>query len=65
MAYEELKERQSVMWGNGPYQRITETIADVHDAVVEKLAPESGDRWLDLACGTGASPSAPQPPARA
>jgi SAM-dependent methyltransferase len=54
MAYEELKQRQSVMWGNGPYQRITETITDVHDAVVEKLAPAPGDRWLDLACGTGA-----------
>ena len=55
MAYEELKQRQSVMWGNGPYQRITETITDVHDAVVEKLAPAPGDRWLDLACGTGAA----------
>ena len=54
MAYEELKQRQSVMWGKGPYQRITETIADIHEAVVERLAPESGDRWLDLACGTGA-----------
>jgi len=54
MAYEELKQRQSVMWGNGPYQRITETIADIHEVVVEQLPPESGDRWLDLACGTGA-----------
>jgi SAM-dependent methyltransferase len=54
MAHEELKERQSVMWGNGPYQRITETIADIHEVVVERLAPEPGDRWLDLACGTGA-----------
>jgi SAM-dependent methyltransferase len=54
VAYEELKERQSVMWGNGPYQRITETITDVHDSVLEKLAPAPGDRWLDLACGTGA-----------
>jgi ubiquinone/menaquinone biosynthesis C-methylase UbiE len=54
MAYEELKQRQSVMWGNGPYQRITETIADIHEAVVERLAPQPGDRWLDLACGTGA-----------
>lgn len=54
MAYEELKERQSVMWGNGPYQRITETITDIHDAVLERLSPEEGDRWLDLACGTGA-----------
>src|SRR5918994_627444 len=54
MAHEELKQRQSVMWGNGPYQRITETIADIHDRVIERLAPQSGDRWLDLACGTGA-----------
>ena len=54
MAFEELKQRQSVMWGNGPYQRVTDTIADIHEAVVERLAPQSGDRWLDLACGTGA-----------
>ena len=54
MAFEELKQRQSVMWGNGPYQRITETITDIHDVVVERLAPQEGDRWLDLACGTGA-----------
>jgi len=54
MAFEELKERQSVMWGNGPYQRITETIVDIHDIVLERLAPQDGDRLLDLACGTGA-----------
>jgi len=54
MAYEELKERQSAMWGNGPYQRITETIADIHEVVLERLAPGAADRWLDLACGTGA-----------
>jgi SAM-dependent methyltransferase len=54
VAYEELKQKQSVMWGNGPYQRITETIVDIHDAVVERLAPRSGMRWLDVACGTGA-----------
>ena len=54
MAYEELKLKQSAMWGNGPYQRITETLTDIHDLVIERLAPESGDRWLDLACGTGA-----------
>jgi SAM-dependent methyltransferase len=54
VAYEELKQRQSVMWGNGPYQRITETITDIHEIVVDRLAPGPGDRWLDLACGTGA-----------
>ena len=54
MAYEELKERQSVMWGNGPYQRITDTLTDIHELVIENMAPQPGDRWLDLACGTGA-----------
>ena len=54
MAYEELKQRQSVMWGNGPYQRVTDTITDIHELVVERLAPKPGDRFLDLACGTGA-----------
>ena len=54
MAYEELKQRQSVMWGNGPYQRITETLTDIHERVIEQLAPQAGVKWLDLACGTGA-----------
>jgi SAM-dependent methyltransferase len=54
MAYEQLKQRQSVMWGTGPYQRITETLTDIHERVVERLDPRPGRRWLDLACGTGA-----------
>jgi precorrin-6B methylase 2 len=54
LAYEELKQRQSVAWGNGPYQRITETIGDIHAVVAERLAPAPSDHWLDLACGTGA-----------
>jgi ubiquinone/menaquinone biosynthesis C-methylase UbiE len=54
MGFEELKARQSVAWGNGPYQRITETITDIHERVVERLDPNPGQSWLDLACGTGA-----------
>ena len=54
MAYEQLKQRQSVMWGTGPYQRITETLADIHEQVIGRAAPRPGTRWLDLACGTGA-----------
>ena len=54
MAYEQLKERQSVMWGNGPYQRVTETLPDIHEQLIERLAPAPGVRWLDVACGTGA-----------
>ena len=54
MAFEELKQRQSVMWGNGPYERITATLTDIHELVIERLNPQPGERWLDLACGTGA-----------
>ena len=54
MAFEELKQRQSVMWGNGPYQRITDTLGDLHDIVMDRLAPQPGESWIDLACGTGA-----------
>src|SRR5262245_23626402 len=54
MAFEQLKERQSVVWGTGPYQNVTETIADVHEAVIERLDPKPGEHMLDLACGTGA-----------
>jgi hypothetical protein len=64
MAFEELKERQSVVWGTGPYQRITETITDIHELVIERLAPAAADKWLDLACGTERSQSARAPPAR-
>jgi ubiquinone/menaquinone biosynthesis C-methylase UbiE len=55
MAFEELKARQSVMWANGPYQNITETISDLQDLTVERLGPAPGMHWLDLACGTGAT----------
>src|ERR1700675_3078722 len=53
MAFEALKQRQSVMWGNGPYQRVTETLADIHELIVARLSPKVGEHWLDLACGTG------------
>ena len=53
MAFEELKQRQSAMWGAGPYQRVTETLSDIHELLIERLNPQPGDQWLDLACGTG------------
>src|SRR5688500_4859373 len=54
MAFEELKERHAAVWSSGPYQGITETITDIHAEVIDRLRPEPGQRFLDLACGTGA-----------
>jgi SAM-dependent methyltransferase len=53
MAFEELKQRQSTVWGSGPFEKVAASIADVHEAVVDGLQPEPGDEWLDAACGTG------------
>jgi len=53
MAFEELKQRQSVAWGAAPFERIADEIGDIHDHLVAELAPKSGDVWLDVATGTG------------
>jgi SAM-dependent methyltransferase len=53
MGFEELKERQSFMWGNGPFVSIADTIVDVHREVAKAMAARPGERVLDLACGTG------------
>lgn len=54
MGFEELKKKQGVMWGAGPYIPITEVTAEVHDRLTEALVPAEGKRWLDVATGTGA-----------
>jgi SAM-dependent methyltransferase len=53
MAFEELKQRHSVVWGIGPYERISATIADLQDELVAQLEPRPRARWLDVATGTG------------
>src|SRR5690242_15763354 len=55
MAFEELKQKQSAMWGAGPFEQVEATITDLHDAVFERLSPDAdGATWLDVGCGTGA-----------
>jgi ubiquinone/menaquinone biosynthesis C-methylase UbiE len=54
MSFQELKERQSVVWGNAPFENVSATGPDIYDGVVEALAPRPGEQWLDVACGTGA-----------
>jgi len=42
------------MWSMGEYDELATRFGPVHDRLVEKLAPQPGERWLDLATGTGA-----------
>ena len=53
-AFEELKQRQAATWGAAPFENVEATIADMHDELVSRLAPQPGERLLDLGCGTGA-----------
>jgi len=53
MAFEALKEKQSVVWGSGPYERISEHLTTAHDHLLGAVAAGDGDRWLDVATGTG------------
>lgn len=46
---------QAHVWGSGSWRRIADAVlCEVHDALVERLAPKPGERWLDLATGSGA-----------
>jgi ubiquinone/menaquinone biosynthesis C-methylase UbiE len=49
----ELKAAQAAAWGAGAYERIARTLAPMHAALVERLAPHRGESWLDVATGTG------------
>lgn len=42
------------MWGSADYDRIATRLARIQDELVFRLAPEPGERWLDVATGTGA-----------
>lgn len=40
-------------WGLGEYPRMAQLLDDVSEQVIERAAPDSEDRVLDVACGTG------------
>ena len=53
MAFEELTTKHAQVWGSAPFERIAEVITEMHVTLVDRLAPQPGERWLDLGCGTG------------
>src|SRR5262245_61363534 len=54
VAFAEIKARQALVWGDGPYERITNTLRDMHAVVVDRIDPRPGETVLDVATGTGA-----------
>ncbi|MGH2960403.1 MAG: class I SAM-dependent methyltransferase [Solirubrobacterales bacterium] len=53
MAFEELKAKHSVVWGAGPYQRVSDGLVEAHEHLISITEPEVGEKWLDVATGTG------------
>ena len=53
MAFEELKKKQSVIWGNGPYERLPGHYEPLLDHLARGAAVRAGERVLDVATGTG------------
>lgn len=41
------------MWGSADYERVAQRFAPIHDELVARVAPGSGQRWLDVGTGTG------------
>jgi SAM-dependent methyltransferase len=41
------------MWGGADYDRVARQLAPIHDELVARLDPSSGERWLDVGTGTG------------
>jgi ubiquinone/menaquinone biosynthesis C-methylase UbiE len=42
------------MWGGADYERAAGQLTSIHDELVARLGPQPGERWLDVATGTGA-----------
>jgi ubiquinone/menaquinone biosynthesis C-methylase UbiE len=43
----------SDMWGAGSYEKLAARFGPVQDELVERLQPQAGERFLDVATGTG------------
>jgi SAM-dependent methyltransferase len=50
---ERLSQDAAAVWGGASYERIAEAFAPIHTRMVDALAVQPGERFLDLACGTG------------
>jgi SAM-dependent methyltransferase len=52
--FSELKAKQSVMWGTGPYERLPAHYEPLLEHLARAAAPQPGERVLDIGTGTGA-----------
>jgi len=52
--FSELKAKSAEAWSSAPWEQAAHMLAPIHIHLVSRLEPQPGERWLDLATGTGA-----------
>ncbi|MFN2471404.1 MAG: class I SAM-dependent methyltransferase [Gaiellaceae bacterium] len=52
--HDELKARTAAVWSSAPWEQAQHFLASVHEHLIERLRPGPGERFLDVATGTGA-----------
>jgi ubiquinone/menaquinone biosynthesis C-methylase UbiE len=55
VAFGELKARLATAWSAADWQVVAEWMRPMHERLVGALDPQPGERWLDVATGTGAT----------
>lgn len=53
-AFETLTKMQAAAWDSAPFENVAENTADINENLLGKLGVKPGERWLDIATGTGA-----------
>jgi SAM-dependent methyltransferase len=54
MSFDEAKRRQAAAYSSAPFEQLADSAADIHDRLVDAVGVKEGERWLDIATGTGA-----------
>lgn len=53
MAFDEWKAERSAAWSSAPFERAVHLLEPIHSDLIARLGPQPGERWLDVATGTG------------
>jgi SAM-dependent methyltransferase len=53
-AFETLTKMQAAAWDSAPFENVAENTADINERLIGELGVHPGERWLDIATGTGA-----------
>jgi SAM-dependent methyltransferase len=53
VSFDEWKAERSAAWSSAPFERAVHLLEPIHGDLIARLAPRAGERWLDVATGTG------------